>query len=145
MMLSRLCVVVVLLMTVLTAAPDGGAQGSPERSRGAEGPAGTWRASLDTPKGALPLVFEFLVEGSKVTGTVFNDFLPRIPIEEGSVKGSALTFTLRLQNVTLAYSGSVMGDKLTLKAKVLEERPSNEQTLGAVLKGVAVLTAVRDK
>jgi hypothetical protein len=136
MMLSRLCVVVVLLMTVLTAAPDGGAQGSSERSRGAEGPAGTWRASLDTPKGPLPLVFEFLVEGSKVTGTVFNDFLPRIPIEEGLVKGSALTFTLRLQTVTLAYS---------LKAKVLEERPSNEQTLGAVLKGVAVLTAVRDK
>jgi hypothetical protein len=136
MMLSRLCVTAFLLMTVPAAAPFVEAQGSP---------AGRWRASLETPKGTLPLVFEFLVEGSKVTGTVFNDFLPKIPIEEGSVKASALTFTLRLQNVTLAYSGSVVDDKLTLKAKVLEERPSNEPTLGDVLKGAAVLTAMRDK
>jgi hypothetical protein len=81
----------------------------------------------------------------KVTGSVSNDFMPRVPIEEGEVKGSQLSFKLRLQTVTLGYSGSVAGDKLTLKTKVLEEKPSTGQTLGGVLRGVDVLTATRDK
>jgi hypothetical protein len=111
----------------------------------AQGPAGKWKASINTPSGPFPLVLEFLVDRGKVTGTVSNDFLPRIPIEEGAVKGSELSFKLRLQTVTLGYSGSVAGNKLTLKTKVLEERPSAGQTLGGVLKGVDVITATRDK
>jgi hypothetical protein len=111
----------------------------------AQSPVGRWKASINTPSGALPLVFEFLVDRGKVTGSVSNEFMPRIPIEEGEIKGSQLSFKLRLQSVTLGYSGSVAGEKLTLKAKVLEETPSAGQTLGAVLKGVSVITATRDK
>jgi hypothetical protein len=111
----------------------------------AQSPAGRWKASINTPTGVFPLVLEFLVDGRKVTGTVSNDFLPKIPIEEGAVKGSELSFTLRLQTVTLGYSGSVAGDKLTLKTRVLEERPSAGQTLGAVLQGVDVISATREK
>jgi hypothetical protein len=111
----------------------------------AQSPAGKWKATINTPTGALPLVFEFLVDPGKVTGSVSNDFMPRVPIEQGEVKGSQLSFKLRLQTVTLGYSGSVAGDKLTLKTKVLEEKPSTGQTLGGVLRGVDVLTATRDK
>jgi hypothetical protein len=111
----------------------------------AQGPAGKWKASINAPSGPFPLVLEFLVDRGKVTGTVSNDFLPKFPIDEGAVKGSELSFKLRLQTVTLGYSGSVAGDRLTLKTKVLEERPSAGQTLGAVLRGVDVITATRDK
>ena len=111
----------------------------------AQSPAGKWKASVNTPTGALPLMFEFIVDGGKVTGTVSNDFLPKFPIEAGEVKGSQLSFKLRLQTVTLGYSGSVAGDKLTLKTKVLEEEPSSGQSLGGVLRGVDVITATRDK
>ena len=111
----------------------------------AQSPAGKWTASINTPAGAFPLVFEFLVDRGKVTGTVSNDFLPEFPIGEGEIKGSQLSFTLRLQTVTLGYSGSVAGDKLTLKTKVLEEKPSAGQTLGAALKSVDVIIATRDK
>ncbi|HEX5109828.1 MAG TPA: hypothetical protein VFV95_15355 [Vicinamibacterales bacterium] len=111
----------------------------------AQSPAGRWKASINTPRGPFPLVLEFVVDRGKVTGTVSNDFTPRIPIEEGTVKGSQLSFKLRLQTVTLGYSGSVAGDKLTLKTRVLEERPSAGPTLGAVLQGVAVISAAREK
>ena len=111
----------------------------------AQSPAGKWKASINTPTGALPLVFEFLVDRGRVTGSVSNDFMPRFPIEEGEIKGGQLSFKLRLQAVTLGYSGSVAGDKLMLKRKVLEEKASAGQTLGAVLRGVDVITATRDK
>ena len=111
----------------------------------AQSPAGKWKANVKTPTGALPLVFEFIVDRGKVTGSVSNDFMPRFPIEDGEIKGSQLSFRLRLQTVTLRYLGSVAGDKLTLKTKVLEEKPSAGQTLGSVLRGVDVITATRDK
>ena len=111
----------------------------------AQGVAGRWKVSINSPTGVFPLVLELLVDRGKVTGTVSNDFLPKFPIEEGAVKGSELSFKLRLQTVTLGYSGSVAGNKLTLKTKVLEERPSAGQTFGGVLRSVDVITATREK
>jgi hypothetical protein len=113
----------------------------------AQGPAGRWKTGIDTPEGRLPLMLELEVNGDKLTGTVSNDFLPKFPIENGAVKGNELTFTLRLQAVTLTYTGRLKGDELTLKAKVLEGVPpaSPGQTLGDLLRGVDTLTAVRDR
>ncbi|HET9384427.1 MAG TPA: hypothetical protein VFO67_04710 [Gemmatimonadales bacterium] len=114
----------------------------------AQGPAGRWKTSIDTTRGPFPLIFEFAVKGDKVTGTLSNDFLPKFPIEEGTVKGNQLSFTLRLQTVTLGYLGSFAGDKLTLKSRVVEDRSANGstgQTLGDMLRPVGVLSATRVK
>lgn len=115
----------------------------------AQGPAGRWKTSIDTPRGPFPLIFEFVVKGDKVTGTVSNDFLPKFPIEGGTVKGNQMSFTLRLQTVTLGYLGSFADDELTLKSKVTEEdRTASSptgQTLGDLLRPVGVLSATRVK
>ena len=134
MTVRRLCTVVML--TLLTVPLS------------AQSPAGKWKTGIDSPKGRLPLIFEFVVNGDKMTGSVFNDFMPKFPIENGAVKGSELTFTLRLQDVTLGYTGRLKGNELTLTSKVLEEKPSagaSGESLGGVLRNAGVLTATRDK
>jgi hypothetical protein len=114
----------------------------------AQTPSGRWRTSIDTTRGPLPLIFELVVKGDKVTGSVSNDFLPRFPIEEGTIKGNQVSFTLRLQTVTLGYMGSFAGDTLTLKSRVVEDKAADGatgQTLGDILRPVGVLSATRVK
>ena len=134
MTIRRLCTVVMLTLLAVPAA--------------AQSPAGKWKTGVDSPKGRLPLVFEFIVKGDKVTGSVSNDFMPQFPIDDGTVKGSELSFTLKLQSVTLGYTGRLKGNELTLTPKVIEERPSagaSGESLGQVLRNAGVLTATRDK
>jgi hypothetical protein len=134
MTVRRLCVVVMLTLLAAPAA--------------AQSPAGKWKTGVDSPKGRLPLIFEFVVKGDKMTGSVSNDFMPKFPIENGAVKGSELSFTLKLQAVTLGYTGRLKGNELTLTSKVLEEKPSaaaSGESLGDVLRHAGVLTATRDK
>jgi len=114
----------------------------------AQSPAGRWKTNIDTPRGRFPLIFEFAINGDKLTGTVSNDFLPKFPIEDGAIKGSELSFKMRLQTVTLAYSGRLKGSELLLTSKTVEERASaaaSGSTLGDVLRSANVLTATRDK
>jgi hypothetical protein len=130
---SRVCFVAVLALSTTVAA---------------QSPAGRWKTSIDTPRGPFPLIFEFVVKGDKVTGTVSNDFLPKFPIEEGTVKGNQMSFTLRLQTVTLGYLGSIASDELTLKSNVTEDGTASSptgQTLGDLLRPVGTLSATRVK
>jgi hypothetical protein len=110
----------------------------------AQGPTGTWLAEVDGPQGKLPLVFELSAQGERLTGTVSNDWMPKVPLQNGSVTGSQLSFELMLREVTIAYTGTLSGNELALVARVLEERPSTGgQTLGGVLRAVKALKATR--
>ena len=82
----------------------------------AQGAAGKWKATVETPNfGPVPTAFDFKVEGTKLTGTFSNSFIPTpIPISDGSVKRNEVSFKLKLETVTLAYKGPLKGDKLTL-------------------------------
>jgi hypothetical protein len=110
----------------------------------AQDPAGTWIAEVDGPQGKFPLVFDLAVQGERLTGTVSNDWLPKFPLQKGSVTGNQISFELPLRDVTLEYTGTVSGDEIALVARVLEERPSTGgQTLGGVLRAVKALKATR--
>lgn len=83
---------------------------------------GKWNASVDTPQGALVLVFEFKADGEKLSGTISNDMMGNLPISEGTVKGNDVTFKLSIDGgpagaITVAYKGAVKGDDLTLVSK----------------------------
>ena len=111
---------------------------------GAEDAAGTWNTSIRTPQGDLPLVIELAVDGKKLTGTFSNHFMPKIPIQSGTVTGNQLAFTMTLVSATLAYKGVVEGDKLTLTHEVVEERDTKGgQSFGGALMSADVLTATR--
>jgi hypothetical protein len=110
----------------------------------AQGPSGTWIAEVDGPQGRFPLVFELSAQGERLTGTVSNDWLPKFPLQNGSVSGNQIFFELPMRDVTLAYTGTLSGDEIALVSRVLEERPSaGGQTLGGVLRTVKALKATR--
>ena len=107
-------------------------------------PAGTWIAEVDGPQGKLPLVLELTAQGERLTGTVSNDWLPKFPLQNGSVTGDQISFELMLRDVTLVYTGTLFGDEIAFVSRVLEERSSaGGQTLGGVLRAVKVFKATR--
>ena len=116
------------------------------RHAAAQDASGTWNASIKTSQGELPLVIELAMDGKTLTGTFSNDFMPKIPIRDGTAAGTRLSFTLMLTSVTLAYEGVLDGDTLTLTHKVIEEGDTNDgQSLGRVLMSARVLTATRKR
>ena len=105
---------------------------------------GKWNASVQTPQGTLPLVIELAADVKILTGTFSTRFVPNIPIQDGTVTGHQVSFTLELSSATLAYTGVVDGDTLTLTHRVVEKRDTNGgQSLGAALMSVESLRATR--
>jgi hypothetical protein len=105
----------------------------------ADSVAGKWNASVDSPNGPFPLVFEFAVDGGKLTGTLQNDFIGSIPIQDGTVKGNDVAFKLTITiegapEMKINYTGTVKGDELALTSKFEGAPPGGgpaEQSLTA--------------
>jgi hypothetical protein len=105
----------------------------------ADGVAGKWNASVDSPQGSFAMVFEFAVDGGKLTGSLQNDFIGSIPIQDGMVKGSDVAFKLTIamdglpEPLKISYTGTVKGDELALTSKFEGAPPGGpaEQTLTA--------------
>lgn len=106
----------------------------------ADGVAGKWNASVDSPQGPFAMVFEFAVDGGKLTGSLQNDFIGSIPLQDGTVKGNDIAFKLTIameglpEPLKISYTGTVKGDELALKSKFEGTPPGGgpaEQTLTA--------------
>ena len=106
----------------------------------ADGIAGRWNASVDSPQGPFAMVFEFAADGGKLTGTLQNDFIGSIPLENGTVKGNDVAFKLTIaiegapEPLKISYTGTVKGDELALTSKFEGAPPGGgpaEQTLTA--------------
>ena len=106
----------------------------------ADGIAGKWNASVDTANGPFALVFEFAVDGGKLTGSMQNDFIGSIPLENGTVKGNDVAFKLTIaiegapEAIKINYTGTVKGDELALTSKFEGTPPGGgpaEQSLTA--------------
>ena len=62
----------------------------------AQSVAGKWKAEFDTPIGVMKYVYEFKVDGEKLTGKAVRDFDSKkieVAIAEGKVKGDTIFFT----------------------------------------------------
>jgi hypothetical protein len=106
----------------------------------ADGVAGRWNASVSTPQGPFAMVFEFAVDGGKLTGTLQNEFFGSIPLENGTVKGNDVAFKLTIaiegapEPIKINYTGTVNGDELALTSKFEGTPPGGgpaEQSLTA--------------
>jgi len=89
-----------------------------------QGAAGRWNASVDTPQGPFAFVFEFAVDAAgKLTGSMQNEFIGAVPIKDGVVNGSDISFKLTFEGgpdggaITIGYTGTVKGDELAMKSK----------------------------
>ena len=89
--------------------------------------AGTWKASIETPNGAIETSFIFKVDGDKLTGTVTGPGGEQT-ISDGKVDGDTLTFVVAANfngnEFKLNYKGKVAGNEMKLTLSI----PGRDQT-----------------
>jgi hypothetical protein len=77
--------------------------------------AGEWDGSFNTPGGARPVRFVFVVDGEKLSGTVKRS--SGDVALTGTIKGSDIAFAYTInyggRDLTLAYAGKVSGDTMS--------------------------------
>jgi hypothetical protein len=107
----------VLILAAFTAAVLG-------RSQAAD-IAGRWKAEFDTQIGVQKYVYEFKVEGGKVTGKASferENAKGTVDLKEIKLSGDDLSFTESLdfdgQEVRIDYKGKVSGDEMKLTRQV---------------------------
>jgi hypothetical protein len=87
---------------------------------------GKWKASFTSPDGQTrESVFQLRSEGEKLTGTVASA-RGEAPIENGTVKGELLSFTVKRnfgdREVTIRYDGKLSGDTIDFKVSFGQDR-----------------------
>jgi hypothetical protein len=93
-----------------------------------QGAAGRWNASVDTPQGPFAFIFDFAVDGGKLTGSMNNEFFSAT-VKDGVVNGNDISFKLTIEGapdgsvLTISYTGKVKGDELAMTSKFEGEPP----------------------
>ena len=89
--------------------------------------AGKWQAEFDTQVGKQKYVYDFKVEGDKLTGRAVGDIggeKSDTEITQGKVNGAEISFleTVKFQGqeVPILYTGKVSGDEIKFTRKVAE-------------------------
>ncbi len=80
----------------------------------AQGVAGHWQVSMDTPHGPMKGSMEFKQDGSKVAGTLELGPMGSFAFK-GSVEGAKIAFDVELpeNQGTLKFAGTIEGDKMS--------------------------------
>lgn len=82
---------------------------------------GRWTTTISTQIGALDYVYEFKVDGEKLTGKAKSQF-GEIEIVDGKVRGDVLTFVENINfdgnPIRIEYKGTVAGDEIRFTRQV---------------------------
>jgi hypothetical protein len=87
---------------------------------------GKWTTEFDSQVGVQKYVFEFKVEGTKLTGTAISKIADaaevKTPLTEGTVNGDDVTFVENLdysgQALKITYKGKIAGDAINFSRDV---------------------------
>lgn len=89
--------------------------------------AGKWRAEFDTQIGKQKYIYEFKVEGDKLTGKASGDIAgtkSETNLREGKVSGTEISFVEMVkfqdQEIRVAYKGKLAGDEIKFTRTVAE-------------------------
>ena len=75
---------------------------------------GNWKASLDTPNGAMAFTYVLKSDGNAVTGVIQSE-MGDMKIDEGKLDGDNISFSVTVENMgKMTYKGTVKGDEMTL-------------------------------
>jgi hypothetical protein len=95
-------------------------------------PSGTWKASIETPNGAMENTFTFKVEGDKLTGTVTMGQMGEGAISQGKVDGDNVSFAVVREfngnEFRINYKGKVSGDEMKITGEVVGRDRTFEMT-----------------
>ena len=89
---------------------------------------GKWNASFDSQVGPQKYVFEFKVDGAKLTGNAISEIAETkatTPITEGNIDGNNISFVENLNyqgmDLKISYKGVISGDEIKLSRMVGEQ------------------------
>jgi hypothetical protein len=89
---------------------------------------GKWTAEFDTQVGPQKYVFEFKVEGTKLTGTAISNIggtEAKTPIQEGTVNGDDVSFVENLDyqgmQLRITYKGKISGSEINFSRNVADQ------------------------
>ena len=77
---------------------------------------GRWEGTISGQNGDFNLVFNFHVDGSKLTGTVETPNGEN-PITDGKVDGDHLSFKTHFNDNDIGHEGTISGDTIDLKVE----------------------------
>ena len=84
---------------------------------------GKWTGTVNTPQGAMPLIFMMKADGPKLTGTLQVADFPAVPLKEGKIDGDKVVFGAELEFganvIPLAFSGAQAGDEMKLALEAM--------------------------
>jgi hypothetical protein len=82
---------------------------------------GNWTTTLDTPNGPVQINYVFKADGAKLTGTSSGPDGSPIPIADGKIDGSKISFSLTLDfgqgPATFTYTGQVAAGEIKLHSE----------------------------
>ena len=77
---------------------------------------GRWEGKMVNPNGEeFTLIFNFKVEGDKLTGNVEGP-AGELPITEGKVDGDNFSFKVKLDDNVIDHQGRISGDTINMKS-----------------------------
>lgn len=78
---------------------------------------GKWTGSVKiTPEDELPLVYNFKVDGDKLSGTVQSPDGNDLPIANGILSGNEFAFTVKAGKIVVNHIGKYYGDSVIVSA-----------------------------
>jgi hypothetical protein len=99
-------------------------------SRAAEDATGTWKWSATFNNNTVESTLKLKQEGEKLTGVYIGRNNTESPIEDGTIKGDAVSFKIVREfngnKFTMKYSGTLSGD--TIKGKSEFDRDGQAQS-----------------
>lgn len=79
---------------------------------------GKWTGTVKiTPEDDLALVYNFKVDGDKLSGTVQSPD-GDLPIADGVLSGNEFAFNVKVGKITVAHTGKYYGDSVVVAADV---------------------------
>ncbi len=88
---------------------------------------GKWTAEFETQIGVQKYVYDFKVDGTKLTGKAIGtrgDSQQEVEIQEGKVEGDDISFVEMLkfqdQDIRITYKGKVSGDEIKFTRNVAD-------------------------
>lgn len=87
--------------------------------------AGKWKAEFDSQIGVQKYIYEFKVEGNKLTGKAVverDGKTSEVVLTDGKIMGDEISFAEALnyqgQDIRIEYKGKITGDEIKLSRKV---------------------------
>ena len=83
---------------------------------------GKWTSEFDSPIGRQSYIYEFKVDGTKLTGTATQSERGTTEIKEGKISGDDISFVELVKvegnELRIEHKGKVGGDEIRLRRKV---------------------------